>query len=625
MDDKTPVEKDNHSSGANKTETQIVDEVTIRFAGDSGDGMQLTGAQFSDTVASFGNDLGTLPDYPAEIRAPAGSLYGVSGYTIHFSSHDVYALGDQVDVLVAMNPAALKVNLKDLKKNGIIVLNSDTFDRKNLELASYTENPLENGSLSAYHVYPIPITKSTMETLKVMNLPIKTAQKCKNFFALGVVYWLYNQSFDFTLHWISDKFKKKPELIEANTKVLKAGYYYCETTEIFDARFEVKPADLPSGTYRNINGNEAVALGLVAAASRAGIELFLGSYPITPASEILHELSKYRQFGVKTFQAEDEIAGITTAIGASFAGKLGATSTSGPGMALKTEGIGLAVIAELPLVIIDVQRGGPSTGLPTKTEQSDLLQAVYGRNGECPVPVLAAATPADCFAMTVEAVRIAIKYMTPVILLTDGYIGNGSEPWKVVKLSELPDIKAEFRTNPEGFHPYIRNEFLARPWVIPGTPGLEHRIGGLEKQNIYGNISYDPDNHEYMVKIREEKVKKISEDIPELEIHGDKTGKLLVLGWGSTYGAIASAVENQHAKGNKVSFAHLRYLNPMPRNTAVVLNSFEKVLIPEMNLGQLSRIIRSEYLIKPIIFDKVKGQPFKAIEIETKIEEILKG
>ncbi|MDD5363033.1 MAG: 2-oxoacid:acceptor oxidoreductase subunit alpha [Ignavibacteria bacterium] len=619
-DEKTPVQPD-HS----KPEIVSVEEVTVRFAGDSGDGMQLSGAQFSDTVASYGNDLGTLPDYPADIRAPAGSLYGVSGYTIHFSSRDIFTPGDQIDVLVAMNPAALKVNLKDIQKNGTIIVNSDSFDRKNLELANFKENPLTDGSLSAYNVYQLPITKVTLETLKEMNLPLKTAQKCKNFFALGLIYWLYNKSPENTLKWIEEKFKKKPELIEANVKVLKAGYYFGETAELFNKRYEVKPAQLPKGTYRNLNGNEAVALGLVAGAKRAGLDLFLGSYPITPATEILQYLSGMRQYGVKTFQAEDEIAGITSAIGASFAGCLGATSTSGPGMALKTEAIGLAVITELPLVVINVQRGGPSTGLPTKTEQADLFQALYARNGECPAPVLAAASPADCFNMTVEAVRIAVKYMTPVILLTDGYIGNGSEPWKIQKVEDLPEMKANFRTDPKDYYPYMRDENQVRPWVKPGTPGLENRIGGLEKQNIYGNISYEQENHHLMVTLREKKVKNIENDIPELEVFGDKDADLLVLGWGSTFGAIASAVENQIAKGNKVCYAPMRYLNPMPKNMEEVLKKYKKILIPEVNLGQLAKLIRMNYLIKPIQYNKVKGMPFKGIEIEAKIEEILKG
>jgi 2-oxoglutarate ferredoxin oxidoreductase subunit alpha len=603
-----------------------VDDVTIRFAGDSGDGMQLTGAQFSDTVAASGLDVGTLPDYPAEVRAPLGTLHGVSGYQIHFSSHDVHTPGDSIDVLVAMNPAALKVNIKDLKKRGIIIANSDAFDKKNLELANYKENPLEDDSLENYEVYSIPVTKTTISALKDLNLSMKVVVKCKNFFALGVVYWLYNKAPDNTLNWIQEKFAKSPDLIEANSRALKAGYYYGETTEMFTTRFDLKPSTvLPKGLYRNINGNDAVALGLVAASASSGLQLFLGSYPITPASEILHALSKYKKYGVKTFQAEDEIAGITTAIGASFAGCLAATTTSGPGMALKTEAIGLAVISELPLVIVNVQRGGPSTGLPTKTEQADLMQAIYGRNGECPVPVLAAVSPSDCFHMAFEAARIAIKYMTPVILLTDGYIANGSEPWRIHKVADLPKINVTFRTNPEGFYPYVRDENLSRPWVKPGTKGLEHRIGGLEKQNITGSVSYDPENHQIMTKIRAKKIKNIEMDIPELKVDGDASGELLILGWGSTYGAIADAVENQRAKGRKVSFAQLKYLFPFPKNTGNVLKKFEKILIPEGNMGQLSKLIKSEYLIDVIQYNKVKGAPIKANEIENKIEEILKN
>lgn len=627
MEDKFNIDSDITDfkvNGNSKAEVKSVDEVTIRFAGDSGDGMQLTGTQFGDALASFGLDIGTLPDYPADIRAPAGSLYGVSGYTIHFSSHEIHTPGDQVDVLVAMNPAALKVNLKDLKKNGIIVTNIDSFDKKGLDLAEYEENPLEDGTLEGYNIYEVPITKSTLEVLKDLNLPQKTALKCRNFFALGVVYWLYNRSPEFTLNWITDKFIKSPELIEANSRVLKAGYYYGDTTEMFTTRFSVKPAKLEKGTYRNLNGNEAVALGLVAGATKSGLQLFLGSYPITPATEILQTLSKYKKYGVKTFQAEDEISGICTAIGASFAGGLGATSTSGPGMALKTEAIGLAVMAELPLIIVNVQRGGPSTGLPTKTEQADLFQAIYGRNGECPVPVLAASSPTDCFELAVEAVRIAVKYMTPVILLSDGYIAQGTEPWKVVKLSELPEMKAIFRTEKDGFFPYARNEFLARPWVKPGTKNLEHRIGGLEKQSVTGNVSYEPDNHHLMVNLRAKKVKRIEFDIPELEVFGDKSGELLVLSWGSTGGAAATAVENLRSKGIKVSYAVLKYMYPMPKNTLNVLKAFKKILIPEVNLGQLSKLIRSEYFVDSIPFNKVKGLPIKSYEIERKVEEILK-
>ena len=625
MEDKTKVEKDEKKeNGKVKTTLKTIHDVTIRFAGDSGDGMQLTGTQFTDTIAATGHDVGTLPDYPADIRAPAGSLYGVSGYTIHFSSHDIHTPGDNVDVLVAMNPAALKVNLKELKKNGIIIANADAFDKKNLDLANYTTNPLDDGSLEGYNVYELPITKSTLEALKDMNLPQKTALKCKNFFALGVLYWLYNKSYDYTLSWLEEKFKNQPELIEANSRVLKAGYYHGEITEIFTTRFEVKPAKLEKGTYRNLNGNEAVALGLTAAAARAGLQLFVGSYPITPASEIMQTLSKYKQFGVKMFQAEDEIAGICTAIGASFAGLLAGTTTSGPGMALKNEAIGLAVMAEIPLVIVNVQRGGPSTGLPTKTEQADLFQAMFGRNGESPVPVLAASSPTDCFYLAIEAARLAIKYMTPVILLTDGYIAQGSEPFRVPKMNELPEIKVVFQTRKDGFFPYNRNEFLARPWVKPGTKGLEHRIGGLEKQNVSGSVSYEPENHHYMVNLRDKKVKKIENDIPELEIKGDKDAELYVLGWGSTGGAVADAVENQLLKGRKVAYGIMKYMNPMPKNTGRVLKSFSKVLIPEVNLGQLARLIKADFLIDVIQFNKVRGLPFKPFEIEAKIEEILK-
>ncbi|MBN1633857.1 MAG: 2-oxoacid:acceptor oxidoreductase subunit alpha [Ignavibacteria bacterium] len=625
MEDNTKVNSGVKKNNAKfKPILKTVQDVTIRFAGDSGDGMQLTGSQFTDTIAATGHDIGILPDFPADIRAPAGSLYGVSGYTIRFSNHDIHTSGDSVDVLVAMNPAALKVNLKDLKKNGIIIANLDTFDRKNLDLAQYEKNPLEDGSLEGYNVYEIPITRSTLESLKDMNLPQKTAQKCKNFFALGLLYWLYNKSYDFTLTWLREKFKNQPELIEANSRVLKAGYYHGEITEIFTTRFEVEPAKLKKGTYRNLNGNEAIALGLTTAAARAGLQLFVGSYPITPASEIMQTLAKYKHFGVKMFQAEDEIAGICTAIGASFAGCLAGTTTSGPGMALKNEAIGLAVMAELPLVVVNVQRGGPSTGLPTKTEQADLFQAMFGRNGESPVPVLAVSSPTDCFYLAIEAARIAIKYMTPVILLSDGFIAQGSEPFRVPKISELPEIKVIFQTRRDGFFPYSRSENLARPWVKPGTKGLEHRIGGLEKQNVSGNVSYEPENHHYMVKLREKKIKKIETDIPELKVEGVKDSELLVLGWGSTGGAVADAVENHILKGKKVAYAILKYLNPMPKNTERILKSYPKILVPEVNLGQLAKLIRCEFLIDVIQFNKVKGLPFKPSEIEAKIEEILK-
>ncbi|MGQ9798838.1 MAG: 2-oxoacid:acceptor oxidoreductase subunit alpha [Ignavibacterium sp.] len=596
-------------------------EVTIRFAGDSGDGMQLTGTQFSETTAWVGNDLNTLPDYPAEIRAPAGTIYGVSGFQLHFSSEDIHTPGDQPDVLVAMNPAALKKNLPEIKKGGMIIVNSDSFDIKNLTLAHYDSNPLEDGSLDGYQVYQVPITSLTANALEGVKLSPKEVSRAKNFFALGLMYWLFNRPIDNTVKWIHEKFAKNPEYVEGNEKALRAGYNYGEMTELFTTRYTVEPAKLPKGIYRSISGNEATALGFLAASVKSGLPLFLGSYPITPASEIIQYLSTYKNFGVKTFQAEDEIAGITTAIGASFAGNLAITSTSGPGLALKTEAIGLAVMTELPLVIIDVQRGGPSTGLPTKTEQADLLQAVLGRNGEAPVAVLAAATPSDCFNMAIEASRIAIKYMTPVILLTDGYIANGSEPWKIPHVNELPDIPVKFRTEKEGFYPYLRDENLVRPWAIPGTPNLEHRIGGLEKSDIYGNVSYDPDNHHKMVTLRAKKIKNIENDIPLLEVEGEPSGELLVVGWGGTYGAIKEAVNKARAQGYKVSQAHFRYLNPFPKNTGQVLKSFNKVLVPEINLGQLARLLKSEFLIDVQQFNLVRGLPLRVADI---VDQIIK-
>ncbi len=523
---------------AKEKELQQLDEVTVRFAGDSGDGMQLTGSQFSDTTAFIGNDLNTLPDYPAEIRAPAGTIYGVSGFQLHFSSEDIHTPGDSPDVLVAMNPAALKKNLPELKKNGIIIVNTDAFDLKNLKLAHYEANPLEDGTLEGYTVFQVRISHLTENALEGTSLSPKEVARCKNFFALGLMYWLYNRPLQNTLDWIKDKFKKHPQFIDANTKALNAGFNFGEITEAFTTRYSVVPAKLPKGTYRNISGNEATAFGFLAASVRSGLPLFLGSYPITPASEILQYLSNFKNFGVKTFQAEDEIAGIVSAIGASFAGNLAITSTSGPGLALKTEAIGLGVMTELPLVIINVQRGGPSTGLPTKTEQADLLQAVYGRNGESPVAVLAAKTPRDCFYMAIEASRIALKYMTPVILLTDGYIANGTEPWRIPAIDSLPKIDVKYRTEKEGFYPYLRDENLARPWAVPGTPDLEHRIGGLEKANIYGSVNYEPDNHHKMINIRAEKIKNIQNDIPLLKVDGEESDDILVIGWGGTYGAI---------------------------------------------------------------------------------------
>jgi len=606
-------------------ELKNLEEVTIRFAGDSGDGMQLTGSQFSDTTAFAGNDLSTLPDYPAEIRAPSGTVYGVSGFQLHFGSKDVHTPGDRPDLLVAMNPAAIKKNQGELKPGAIIIANSDAFDKKNLQLAGFENNPLEDNSLEGFQVFSVPITSLTFSALEETALGNKEKSRCKNFFALGLMYWLYDRPLEQTLDWIRSKFKNKPEFIDANEKALKAGYNFGENTEAFTTRYKVEPAVLQQGVYRSISGNEATALGFLASSVKSKLPLFLGSYPITPASEILQYLSLYKNFGVKTFQAEDEIAGVTSAIGAAFAGYLAITNTSGPGLSLKTEGIGLAVMTELPLVVINVQRGGPSTGLPTKTEQADLLQAMYGRNGEAPVAVLAASSPTDCFYMALEASRIAIKYMTPVILLTDGYIANGSEPWKIPHVNELPDFPVKFRTDPEGFFPYLRDENLSRPWVRPGTKGLEHRIGGLEKANITGAVSYDPDNHDEMIKLRAQKVKNIANDIPDLEVDGEEESDLLVLGWGGTFGAITEAVMNVRMAGYKVSQAHLKYLNPFPKNTEEVLKRFKKILIPEINLGQLSKLIKSEFMIPVIQFNIVRGLPFRTTDIEIKITDIIGG
>jgi 2-oxoglutarate ferredoxin oxidoreductase subunit alpha len=608
-----------------EVEVQSLTAVTVRFAGDSGDGMQLTGTQFSDTTAIVGNDLSTLPDYPAEIRAPAGTLYGVSGFQLHFSSSDIHTPGDSPDVLVAMNPAALKINLKEIKKNATIIVNTDAFDKKNLNTAGYEANPLEDNSLEGFKVIEVPITTLTTNALKDSPLSPKEVVRCKNFFALGMMYWLYNRPMEPTLDWIKQKFKNLPDVADANEKALKAGYYFGDATQQFTTRYTVEPAELPEGTYRNISGNEAVALGFVAASLKSKLPLFLGSYPITPASDILHFLSKYKNFGVKTYQAEDEIAGIASAIGASFGGSLAITTTSGPGLALKTEATGLAVMTELPIVIVDVQRGGPSTGLPTKTEQSDLLQAMYGRNGESPVCIVAATRPNDCFEMAFEASKLALKFMTPVILLTDGYIANGAEPWKLPKPEELEEIPVRFHTDKETFQPFGRDENLARPWAIPGTPGLEHRIGGLEKANITGDVNYSPENHQLMCELRAEKIEKMKKFIPDLEVDGDESGDLLVLGWGGTYGAIIEAIIKSREDGLKVSQAHLKYLNPMPANTEDVLKNFKKVLIPELNLGQLSKLVREKFLINVETLNKLQGLPFKSIEIQNKISEILGG
>ncbi len=602
-----------------------LETVTIRFAGDSGDGMQLTGTQFTNTSAVVGNDISTLPDFPAEIRAPAGSLPGVSGFQLNFSSQDIKTPGDQPNVLVAMNPAALKVNLPDLEEGGTLIINTDSFTAENLKYANYPTNPLEDNSLAGYRVHKLPITTLNMNALKGnVELSRKEIDRSKNFFALGVLYWLYDRPMENTLNWIRAKFAKSPELAKANEIALKTGYNFADTTEVFTTHYTVKKAKIAPGKYRKITGNEATALGFIAASQISGRPLFYGSYPITPASDILHELSRHKSFGVRTFQAEDEIAAVCAAIGASFAGQIGLTGTSGPGVALKQEAIGLAVMTELPLVIVNVQRGGPSTGLPTKTEQADLFQAVWGRNGECPAIVVAPATPAECFHMAIESVRLAFKYMSPVFYLSDGYLANGAEPWAVPEIDALPKIDVQFATDPATFMPYARDpETLARPFALPGTPGLEHRIGGIEKQHITGNVNYDPENHHLMVKLRQEKIDRAVNDVPLLEVMGEQRGKVLVLGWGSTYGSISSAVEKMQREGKSVSAAHLRHLNPFPRNLGEVLAGFETVIVPEMNLGQLCTMIRAKYLVDAVPFSKVKGRPFQIREIVRKVEEYL--
>ena len=612
-------------------EEVVLQDVVIKFAGDSGDGMQLTGQQFTNNTALLGIDLATFPDFPAEIRAPIGTLPGVSGFQIHFSSNPVYTPGDTCDVLVAMNAAALKVNLKGLKKGGKIIANLEGFDAKNLRLAAYPEgiNPLEDGSLDGYELTKVDITKLTREALKSnTELGTKERDRAKNMFVLGLIYWLYNRNLDNTIDFLEEKFGKKENILKSNIDVLKAGYYYGETAELFNARYKVEKSKMEPGTYRSIMGNQALSMGLIAASQKSGLPLFLGSYPITPASDILHELSKYKNFGIKTFQAEDEIAGITAAIGASYGGSIGLTTTSGPGMALKTEAIGLATMLEIPLLIINIQRGGPSTGLPTKTEQSDLMQAYYGRNGEAPIPVLAASTPSDCFFMAFEAVKIALQHMTPVILLSDGYIANGAEPWKFPAAADLPAIEVKFKTSlaegEEKFLPYKRDEKLARPWAVPGTAGLEHRIGGIEKQHETGNVSYDPENHEFMVKMRQAKVDKIADFIPLQTIDsGAEKGKVLVLGWGSTYGTIKSAVLQLQSQGKSVSHAHIKYMRPFPKNLGAILAGFETVLIPEINNGQLIKIIRDQYLVDAKAYNKIMGIPITKLELVTAIESYL--
>lgn len=600
---------------------EILQDVVIKFAGDSGDGMQLTGSQFTVNTALLGIDLATFPDFPAEIRAPVGTLPGVSGYQLRFSSDKVFTPGDECDVLVAMNAAALKVNLKSLKKGGKIIANTDGFDNKNLRLANYPEgtNPLEDQSLDNYELIRMDVTRMTREALKDIAMGTKEKDRAKNMFVLGFLYWMYDRDMDNTIQFLKEKFGNRLEIMESNIRVLKAGYHYGETTETFSTRYSVEKASMASGTYRSIMGNQALAMGLIAASQKSGLPLFLGSYPITPASDILHELSKQKQFGVKTFQAEDEIAAISAAIGASYGGALGVTTTSGPGMALKTEAMGLAVMLEIPLLIINIQRGGPSTGLPTKTEQSDLLQAYYGRNGECPMPVIAASTPSDCFHAAYEAVRIAIKHMTPVILLSDGYIANGAEPWKFPVSAELPPLDVAFMSaisEGEVFQPYSRDENLVRPWVKPGTPALEHRIGGLEKQNITGNISYDPENHQLMVNLRQDKVDKIASLVPQQQLDsGPQKGKLLVIGWGSTYGAIKSACLELQQQGHAVSHMHLRYIRPFPQNVGVILANFDKVLVPEINNGQLVKIIREKFLVDAVAYNKIMGVPITKSEL----------
>lgn len=601
-----------------------LERVTIRFAGDSGDGMQLAGTQFTKTSAVLGNDISTFPDIPAEIRAPQGSLPGVSGFQVSFSSQEIYTPGDAPDVLVAMNPAALKTNIADLPRGGILVVNEDEFIETNLKKAAYASNPLEDGSLQAYRVFRVPISTLNARALKDSGLTAVQIDRCKNMFALGLMFWMYSRPLETTEHWIDEKFGKNKDVAEANKTTLKAGHAFGETTEMFAMHYHVPKAKQAPGLYRNITGNEATALGFITAAKLAGRPLFYGSYPITPASDVLHELARFKRFDVRTFQAEDEIAAVGAAIGASFGGALGLTGTSGPGLALKSEAIGLAVMVELPLVIMDVQRAGPSTGMPTKTEQGDLLQAMFGRNGESPVAIVAPATPSDCFSMAVEAWRIAIKYRTPVIFLSDGYLGMGSEPWLVPNVEDLPAIDPNFASDPATFKPYARDpETLARPWAIPGTPDLEHRIGGLEKADITGNVSYDPANHDKMVHLRAEKIARIANDIPLLTVDGDESGGLLVLGWGSTYGVITTAVQRSRAQGKKVSAAHVRNINPLPRNIGEVLSRYDQVLIPEINLGQFALLIRGRFLVDAVSLNKVSGRPFTIAEVEAKIEELV--
>ncbi len=611
--------------GPSKKPFEEVDNVVIRFAGDSGDGMQLTGSQFTNTTAYIGNDVATLPDYPAEIRAPAGTLAGVSGFQIHFSSQDIKTPGDGLSVLVAMNPAALKTNLMDLNHGGILVVNTDAFTAGNLKKAGYESNPLDGDSLKDYQVYKIPISKLTLTALEQIDgISSKEAERSKNFFALGIMYWLYDRPLDLTLEWIANKFKKAPQIVAANQLALKSGYFYGETAEMFPSHYRVPKAQLKPGTYRNITGNQATALGCLIASQLADTPLLYASYPITPASDILHELSRYKRFGVKTVQAEDEIAAAGMAVGAAFAGSLALTGTSGPGLALKAETLGLAVMTELPMVVINVQRGGPSTGLPTKVEQSDLLQAMYGRNGDCPMPIIAPCSPGDCFHAAIEAFRIAVKYMTPVTLLSDGYLANGAEPWTVPNYEDLPAIPVNYKKTTENFLPYERNPTtLARPWAIPGTPGLEHRLGGLEKQATTGNVSYDPNNHEHMTRTRAEKIANIANDIPEAEVIGKESGDLLIVGWGAACGSILAATDHLQKDGKSVSCVQIRYMNPFPKNLQSVLSNFKHILVPELNMGQLAFLLRGKYLVNAISLNKIQGKPFKVDEIIQGAEQLL--
>ncbi|MCX6206317.1 MAG: 2-oxoacid:acceptor oxidoreductase subunit alpha [Bacteroidetes bacterium] len=611
---------------------EVLQDVVIKFAGDSGDGMQLTGQQFTNNTAMLGIDLATFPDFPAEIRAPIGTLAGVSGFQLHFSSARIYTPGDDCDVLVAMNAAALKANLKSIKKGGKIIANIDGFDSKNLRLANYPDgvNPLEDDSLAGYDVTKVDVTKLTRESLKdFTELGVKERDRAKNMFVLGLIYWMYNRNLETTKEFLKEKFGKKPVIYESNVKVLQAGYNYGDTTESFTTRYKVEKSKMEPGLYRSIMGNQALSYGLIAASEKSGLPLFLGSYPITPATDILHELAKYKSFGVRTFQAEDEIAAISSAIGASYGGALAITTTSGPGMALKAEAMGLAMMLEIPLVIVNIQRGGPSTGLPTKTEQSDLMQAYYGRNGECPMPIIASSTPSDCFDVAIEACRIALEHMTPVILLSDGYIANGAEPWKFPKSADLKPIVVNFKKNKDDgdakYMPYKRDEKLVRPWAVPGTAGLEHRIGGLEKQDVTGNVNYEPENHQHMIKVRQAKVDKVADYIPAQTIDsGAEKGKVLILGWGSTYGAIKSACQELHADGLSVSHAHIRYVRPFPKNLGEIIKNFDKVLIPEINNGQLVKIIRDHYNVDAIAFNKMMGIPITKSEIIDEVNKLLK-